>query len=41
MASLNVCVICGAGYVGLITGLGMAEIGHCVISVDVDRDRIR
>ena len=41
MASLNVCVIGGAGYVGLITGLGMAEIGHCVISVDVDRDRIR
>ena len=38
---MNVCVIGGAGYVGLITGLGMAEIGHCVISVDVDQDRIR
>ena len=38
--SMKVCVIGGAGYVGLITGLGLAEIGHQVINVDVDRERI-
>ena len=37
---MNVCVIGGAGYVGLITGLGLAEIGHTVVNVDVDRARI-
>ena len=36
----NVCVVGGAGYVGLITGLGFAEIGHNVTNVDVDRERI-
>ena len=37
---MNICVIGGAGYVGLITGLGLAEIGHQVINVDVDQARI-
>ena len=37
---MDICVIGGAGYVGLITGLGLAEIGHNVINVDVDRARI-
>lgn len=38
---MNVCVVGGAGYVGLVTGLGLSEIGHHVIAVDVDQDRIR
>ena len=33
---MNVSVVGGAGYVGLITGLGLAEIGHQVTNVDVD-----
>ena len=33
---MNICVIGGAGYVGLITGLGLAELGHRVINVDID-----
>ena len=37
---MNICVIGGAGYVGLITGLGLAEIGHQVTNVDVDQIRI-
>ncbi len=37
---MNVCVIGGAGYVGLITGLGLAEAGHTVVNVDVDVNRI-
>lgn len=39
-SSLNICVLGGAGYVGLITGLGLSEMGHQVINVDVDQDRI-
>ena len=38
---MNICVIGGAGYVGLITGLGLGELGHNVINVDVDEDRVR
>ena len=38
---MRVCVIGGAGYVGLITSLGFAELGHTVIGVDVDGPRIR
>ena len=38
---MNVSVVGGAGYVGLITGLGLAEIGHQVTNVDVDEERIR
>lgn len=37
---MRVCVIGGAGYVGLVTGLGLAEIGHNVVNVDVNRDRM-
>lgn len=32
--------IIGAGYVGLVTGLGLAEIGHDVVCVDQDRARV-
>ena len=38
---MNVCVIGGAGYVGLVTSLGLSEIGHHVIAVDLNQDRIR
>lgn len=38
---MNVCVLGGAGYVGLITGLGFAELGNTVVNVDVDSGRIR
>ena len=37
---MKVCVIGGAGYVGLVTGLGLSHLGHSVISVDVDMDRV-
>ena len=37
---MKICVIGGAGYVGLITGLGLAEIRHIVTNIDVDSDRI-
>lgn len=30
----------GAGYVGLVTGACMAELGHTVVCVDVDRKKI-
>lgn len=32
--------IIGAGYVGLVSGLGLAEIGHEVICVDLDQGRV-
>lgn len=31
----------GVGYVGLVTGTGLAELGHEVLCVDIDPDRIR
>jgi len=37
---VNICVIGGSGYVGLITGLGLAELGNKVISVDIDSDKV-
>lgn len=37
---MNVCIIGGAGYVGLVTGVGLADIGHRVVNVDVDSERI-
>ena len=40
MGTFNVCVIGGAGYVGLITGLCLGEAGHRVVAVDVDPERI-
>ena len=33
-------VIGGAGYVGLVTGVGLAALGHKVISMDVDTRRL-
>jgi len=40
-SALKVSVLGGAGYVGLITGLGLAAIGHRVIGADIDGARIR
>jgi UDPglucose 6-dehydrogenase len=33
-------VIGGAGYVGLVTGVGLAALGHKVISMDLDQQRL-
>ncbi len=32
--------IIGAGYVGLITGAGLAKLGHDVICVDIDQEKV-
>ncbi|MBM3713953.1 MAG: UDP-glucose 6-dehydrogenase, partial [Actinobacteria bacterium] len=37
---MKVCVI-GTGYVGLVTGVCLAEIGHSVICVDKDEAKIK
>lgn len=34
-------VVAGTGYVGLVTGVTMAEIGHTVTCVDVDENNIK
>jgi UDPglucose 6-dehydrogenase len=39
MASKNVCVV-GSGYVGLVTGACLAEIGHRVVCVDSDKKKL-
>jgi UDPglucose 6-dehydrogenase len=31
----------GVGYVGLVTGTGLAELGHDVLCVDIDEQRVR
>lgn len=31
----------GVGYVGLVTGTGLAELGHEVLCVDIDPIRVR
>jgi UDPglucose 6-dehydrogenase len=31
----------GVGYVGLVTGTGMSELGHDVLCVDIDAERVR
>jgi UDPglucose 6-dehydrogenase len=36
----NLAVI-GTGYVGLVTGVCLAEIGHSVICIDVDKDKVK
>jgi UDPglucose 6-dehydrogenase/GDP-mannose 6-dehydrogenase len=35
----NVSIV-GSGYVGLVTGAGLAEIGHDVVCVDLDQSRV-
>jgi UDPglucose 6-dehydrogenase len=37
----NICVVGGAGYVGLITGIGLACLGNRVINVDVNSSRVK
>jgi len=37
---MRVCVI-GAGYVGLVTGVGLAELGHDVTCVDIEQHKVR
>ena len=32
--------VAGTGYVGLVTGVALAEIGHKVICVDIDENKI-
>ena len=36
----KICVIGGSGYVGLVTGLGLSEIGHEVVNVDIDQEKV-
>ncbi len=40
MKSLDLCVV-GAGYVGLVTGACLADIGHRVVCVDSDPKKLR
>jgi len=40
MKSLDLCVV-GAGYVGLVTGACLAEIGHRVVCVDSDPKKLK
>ncbi|MBI4321086.1 MAG: UDP-glucose/GDP-mannose dehydrogenase family protein [Chloroflexi bacterium] len=37
---MDICVVGGAGYVGLVTGLGLAETGHQVVNVDLDQNKV-
>lgn len=39
MTSENICIV-GTGYVGLVTGAGLANLGHNVICMDIDAKRI-
>ncbi|MER1987888.1 MAG: UDP-glucose/GDP-mannose dehydrogenase family protein [Solibacillus sp.] len=32
--------VVGAGYVGLVTAVTLAEIGHCVVCIDIDEQKI-
>jgi len=34
-------VVFGAGYVGLVTGTCLAELGHEVLCVDIDPERVQ
>jgi len=40
MEKFNICVV-GAGYVGLVTGTCLAELGHHVVCVDSDRRKLK
>ena len=37
---MRICLLGGTGYVGLITGVGLAELGHRVVNVDIDEMRV-
>jgi UDPglucose 6-dehydrogenase len=37
---MRLCIF-GTGYVGLVTGTCMAEVGHDVVCVDIDADKVR
>ena len=37
---MKICIVGGSGYVGFITGLGLAELGNSVINVDIDNDKV-
>jgi UDPglucose 6-dehydrogenase len=37
---MSLCVVGGLGYVGLVTSAGLAELGHTVVAVDMDRERL-
>ena len=37
---MDITVIGGSGYVGFITGLGLAELGNSVINVDIDSAKV-
>jgi UDPglucose 6-dehydrogenase len=34
-------VVFGVGYVGLVTGTGLSELGHDVLCIDIDPERVR
>ena len=36
---MNIAIV-GSGYVGLVTGVCLAEIGHKVMCVDIDQEKI-
>src|SRR3989337_55783 len=38
--ALPIAVVGGAGYVGSITAVGLAHLGHRVVGVDVNRERL-
>jgi UDPglucose 6-dehydrogenase len=33
--------IVGSGYVGLVSGAGLSDVGHHVVCMDIDRDRVK
>jgi len=37
---MDITIIGGSGYVGFITGLGLAELGNNVINVDINNDKV-
>lgn len=38
--AMNITIIGGSGYVGFITGLGLANLGNSVINVDINDDKV-
>ena len=38
---MKICILGGAGYVGIITGLGLAKLGHKVTNIDIEENKIR